>query len=57
MQVGLTCGQFLQITPFTFSEHNLIILLSNQEENYKLFLNMKKNGTMYKELKLKKKKN
>jgi hypothetical protein len=43
MQVGLTCGQFIQITPFIFNEQNLFIPLSKffffhlwifQEENY-----------------------
>jgi glutaredoxin-related protein len=56
-QVGLTCGQFLQITPsfsmsITYSFIKLRIFLS--EENFKMFLNMKKNGIMYEELKLKK---
>ncbi len=31
MQVGLTCGKFMQITPFTFNEHNLFIPLSYNE--------------------------
>jgi hypothetical protein len=63
MQTRLTCGQFMQITPslsmnitcsFFYQIKIFFHLWISQEENYKMFSNMKKNGTMYEELKLKK---
>jgi len=63
MQAGLTCTQFLQITSFTFNKHNLFIPLSNLEFFSPLDFSQGKlqnafkhesNGTIYEELKLKK---
>jgi hypothetical protein len=64
MQVVRTCGQFLQKLPlslsmsitcsFFYQINNFFHLWISQEENYKIKLNMKNNGTMYEELKLKK---
>ncbi len=61
-QVGLRCGQFLQITPFKMSItcpflyqiKNFFHLWISKEKNYKKKLSIKKNRTMYKELKPKK---
>jgi len=39
---------------FLYQIKNFFHLWISQEENYKMFLNMKNNGTMYKEQKLKK---
>jgi hypothetical protein len=64
MQAGLTCHQFLQITPFTFNEHNSVHSFIKlriffafgflKRRIFKKRKNIKNNRTMYKELKLKK---
>ncbi len=59
MQVGLTFNSPLSLSmsitcPFLYQIKIFFQLWIFQEGNYKLNLNMKNNGTMYKKLKLKK---